>query len=48
MAQAEGRKLDAGDTFPHMELAVAGGSTIALPDGFGAGWGVLLFYRGHF
>ncbi|MFL5578405.1 MAG: hypothetical protein ACJ79S_20825 [Gemmatimonadaceae bacterium] len=48
MPQANGRRLDAGDPFPPMELATVGGGAIALPDAFGAGWGVLLLYRGHF
>ena len=48
MAQAEGRRLDAGDPFPPLELTIVGGGTLVLPDAFGAGWGVLLLYRGHF
>ena len=48
MAQVEGRRLDAGDAFPPMEVAIVGAGTIVLPDTFGAGWGVLLLYRGHF
>jgi peroxiredoxin len=48
MTQSGTRKLDAGDPVPAMELATVGGGAIGLPDAFGAGWGVLLFYRGHF
>ncbi len=47
MTQAGAGRLDAGDLFPPMELQLVSGATLALPDAFGQGWGVLLLYRGH-
>lgn len=42
-----GKKLDAGSTFPRIALRLAGGGTLSVPDELGAGYGVVLFYRGH-
>jgi peroxiredoxin len=39
--------LDTNDRFPEMELKVISGETMKLPQATGAGYGVLLFYRGH-
>lgn len=40
-------KLDAGDRFPDMTLALAGGGEAALPADLASDYNVLLFYRGH-
>ena len=40
-------KLNAGDPFPKLELKLAGGGTLALPQGVGGRYNVILFYRGH-
>ncbi len=40
-------KLDAGDAFPEMTLALVGGDTLALPGGLKASYNIVLFYRGH-
>lgn len=42
-----GEKLNTGDIFPQMTLQLAGGGTLALPDGPAAKYTVILFYRGH-
>ena len=39
--------LDAGDPFPEMALRTVSGETINLPGATGSGYGVVLFYRGH-
>ena len=39
--------LDDGDRFPTLTMDTVGHGRLALPDGFGAGWGVLLVYRAH-
>lgn len=39
--------LDANDLFPKMPLETASGKTLELPEGLGKGYGVILFYRGH-
>lgn len=39
--------LDIGDPFPRLTLDLAGGGTLSLPDALGAGYNVVLFYRGH-
>jgi peroxiredoxin len=39
-------KLDAGATLPRVDLTLAGGGSLALPDQLGSRYGVLLFYRG--
>lgn len=38
--------LGPGDSFPSLKLTQPGGQTIALPDAFSGGFGVVLFYRG--
>ena len=40
-------KLNTGDAFPQLELKLAGGGTLVLPDGLDARYKVILFYRGH-
>ena len=40
-------KLDAGDRFPGMTLALVGGGKVSLPDDLASDYGVILFYRGH-
>ncbi len=40
-------KLDAGDTFPAIELDLVGGGKLALPGGVSTRYLVALFYRGH-
>ena len=40
-------KLGIGAQFPDLTLHLAGGGTLALPQGLGAKYGVVLFYRGH-
>ena len=47
MAKADSIFLDVDGTFPEMELQLVSGENLALPDGFGGGYGVILFYRGH-
>jgi peroxiredoxin len=42
-----GEKLDAGEILPSVTLRLAGGGTLRVPDELGAGYGVVLFYRGH-
>jgi hypothetical protein len=42
-----GAKLDAGDVLPRVVLKLAGGGKLAVPDELGPGYGVVLFYRGH-
>lgn len=40
-------KLNTGDVFPALDLVLSTGRPITLPDGLGAGYRVILFYRGH-
>ena len=40
-------KLTAGDTFPNLELSIAGAGTISLPDAIETPFAIVLFYRGH-
>ena len=40
-------KLDGGDRFPTMELELARGGRMTLPDDLHTNYGVVLFYRGH-
>ena len=42
-----GEKLDAGATLPRITLRIADGGTLSVPDELGPGYGVVLFYRGH-
>ena len=46
MAQTEGRKLDAGDTFPDITLYFADSTNSSLSAAAGSRWCLLLFYRG--
>jgi len=39
--------LEAGGQFPSVELNVAGGGSIRLPDDLSSNLTVVLFYRGH-
>jgi len=39
--------LDTGDRFPDLSLSLVSGGTLALPGDLGPGFGVALFYRGH-
>jgi hypothetical protein len=47
MARAESAYLDTNDMFPQLELRLVSGEKLKLPEGIGAGYGVVLFYRGH-
>ncbi|MET9356255.1 peroxiredoxin family protein [Streptomyces sp. NPDC006617] len=38
--------LSPGDPFPALTLKLTGGGAVTLPDAFGDGFGVVLFYRG--
>ena len=38
--------LNPGDAFPSVTLTQPGGATVAVPDVFDGGFGVVLFYRG--
>ena len=40
-------KLNTGDRFPNLSLHLVDGSTVALPEGVGGRYNVILFYRGH-
>lgn len=40
-------KLNAGDPFPHIRLALVGEGTLDLPEGLDAKYRVILLYRGH-
>lgn len=41
------KKLDTGDPFPSMTLALVGGTALTVPDEINASYAILLFYRGH-
>ena len=41
------KKLDTGDAFPQLNLSLAGGGSMTVPDDLGGAYAVLLFYRGH-
>lgn len=47
MARDSTTLLDHGDLFPRMELQLAGGGAITVPDPEGKKWNLLLVYRGH-
>ncbi|MBI4638842.1 MAG: hypothetical protein HY727_21105 [Candidatus Rokubacteria bacterium] len=47
MARASAFILDSGDTFPALGFETVAHGRVALPDGFGDGWGVFLAYRAH-
>ena len=38
--------LDGNDPFPKLDLKLLSGDALSLPEGFGEGYGVMLFYRG--
>jgi hypothetical protein len=40
-------KLDAGSSFPSLQLQTVGGKQVSAPGDFGNNHAVVLFYRGH-
>jgi hypothetical protein len=40
-------KLDAGDIFPSVTLALTDGQSLTVPDGLDVTYQIILFYRGH-
>jgi hypothetical protein len=40
-------KLNLLDTFPELELSLAGGGSLTLPADISTPYAVVLFYRGH-
>ena len=40
-------KIDKGGQFPDIELAIAGGTRLRIPDDIDTPYAFLLFYRGH-
>jgi hypothetical protein len=42
-----GLGLDTNDIFPALRFQLISGETIDIPEYIGAGYGVLLIYRGH-
>ncbi len=47
MARVNCRMLDTGDVFPLLKFDLVNNESITLPQDFGKGWNVLIFYRGH-
>jgi len=47
MARAGGFTRDSGDAFPALSMETVAHGRMALPEGFGPGWGVFLVYRAH-
>ena len=47
MAQNGGKMLDHESAFPAMDLKLAGGGTLRLPEADGKSWTIFLVYRGH-
>jgi hypothetical protein len=47
MARADSAPLDTGAPFPKMELRLASGGSLMLPDPTARGFTVFLVYRGH-
>jgi hypothetical protein len=47
MARIGSAYLDTNNIFPRMELQLISGEKLKLPEGIGSGYGVILFYRGH-
>lgn len=41
------QKLDAGTTFPTVDLTIVSGDTFTLPDDIANSYQVVLFFRGH-
>jgi hypothetical protein len=39
--------LDTNDMFPELNLQLVSGESLKIPEGIADGYGVLLFYRGH-
>jgi hypothetical protein len=47
MAQEQAKMHDTGDFFPVMDFNTINGETAVLPGDLIGGWGIVLFYRGH-
>jgi hypothetical protein len=47
MARMDSSILDTNDRFPDLEMKLVSGETLKLPQATGEGYGVVLFYRGH-
>jgi peroxiredoxin len=47
MARKSSALLDTNDLFPELELQLLSGETLQLPEATGEGYGIVLFYRGH-
>ncbi len=41
------KQLVPGDTFPRLQLKIAGAADLTLPDDIASDYAVVLFYRGH-
>jgi len=41
------KKLGVGSSLPSLQLQIAGGQQISLPQDIGTDFAVVLFYRGH-
>jgi hypothetical protein len=40
-------RLNNGERFPELGVDLVGGDTLDLPGDIDSGWGVILFFRGH-
>jgi peroxiredoxin len=47
MAKTDSTFLDVNEPFPDLDLQLFTGEKLNLPQGFGDGYGVILFYRGY-
>jgi len=47
MAKVSSIFLDVDNPFPKLELQLQSGEILNLPEGFGDGYGIMLFYRGY-
>jgi hypothetical protein len=47
MTRAGARILDGGEKLPDLSMDTVKHGRLALPEGFGNGWGVFLIYRAH-
>jgi hypothetical protein len=47
MAKAGSTFLDVDNPFPKLELQLLSDEILNLPEGFGDGYGIMLFYRGY-
>jgi len=47
MVKASSIFLDIDNPFPNFELQLLSGEILNLPEGFGDGYGIMLFYRGY-